>query len=961
MKQRIKELESEKETLIERLAGEKTADEQRRFERLIADIASNLAQTEPQQLESAIDATLRSLGRFLKTERAFLGRFSDNGKHLRNTNVWTAEGIDISPGFFEIDIAAEVPWAAQQLKSGSVIKAGPGLTGLPDEAKHLRLWLEKRGINSGVVMPVRVEGRTIGMLGLDTSVRPRDYPKSIVDLLKIAANMIGSMLHRVRVQKKLEQYQHIVESTRNPVGFVDSNYVYQYVNDAYCAAFKKTRREIIGCSVADLFGKEMFDSVLKQQYDSCFAGDNADFQTWFEFPGWGNRYMDVRYYPFSESGNDVPAVVVSAHDITDVKRMESKLRESEERFRAFMDNNPASIYIKDENDRHIFGNPAAIKSVGRNPDNFFGSTTKDFFPPEIADRLIELDRKIIKENVTRIAEEWSGSADGEVRWRKDIKFPIRLESGKKLLGGIALDITEQKLAEARLNELMKFDQLLTRISVSFIDIPLEKMDVLINNALEQIGRFFKLDRCSFGHLTQNGKEMRVTHVWNRIPPTGTGTVYSVEQFPWLLSPFRTGRTLVWSRNEGLPEGSDADIQLLQESGMQSFAGVPVKIAGQLSSCLGFSNFTEPRIWDVKIIERFPLVAGIFRNLVARKRSDTSLQKAFGEIKGLKHRLEQENIYLREEIEVRHQHEEIIGNSKAVMRMLGLAEQVAETDSTVLIQGETGTGKELLARAIHRLSRRKDRTMVKVNCAALPATLIESELFGREKGAYTGAMSRQIGRFEIADGSTLFLDEIGELPLELQAKLLRVLQEGQFERLGSPKTVSVNVRIIASTNRDLLKALDEGRFREDLYYRLNVFSITVPPLRDRIDDMPLLIWSFVKEFEKSIGKTIHKIPKNRLEALKHYEWPGNIRELKNVVENAMIVSNHKVLKVNPPAGSSPGMMKKLKLEDIERDHIKNVLKQSAWKVSGKKGAAELLGLKPTTLESKMKKLGIERPK
>jgi len=230
-----------------------------------------------------------------------------------------------------------------------------------------------------------------------------------------------------------------------------------------------------------------------------------------------------------------------------------------------------------------------------------------------------------------------------------------------------------------------------------------------------------------------------------------------------------------------------------------------------------------------------------------------LQSAFLEIKRLKDRLEQENIYLREEIELRHRHEEIIGQSQPILEMLNQAEQVAETDSTVLILGETGTGKELLADAIHRFSPRCDRSMIKVNCAALPATLIESELFGREKGAFTGAMSRQIGRFEIADGSTLFLDEVGEMPLEVQAKLLRVLQEGQFERLGNPRTIKVDVRIIASTNRDLAKSVREGRFREDLYYRLNVFTITVPPLRDRLDDIPQLVWSFVKDMETKMGK------------------------------------------------------------------------------------------------------------
>jgi DNA-binding NtrC family response regulator len=338
-----------------------------------------------------------------------------------------------------------------------------------------------------------------------------------------------------------------------------------------------------------------------------------------------------------------------------------------------------------------------------------------------------------------------------------------------------------------------------------------------------------------------------------------------------------------------------------------------------------------------------------------------VEKRTTEVVKLKNQIEQENIYLRKEIEVKHKHEEIIGNSEPLRNILSSAEQVASTGSTVLIMGETGTGKELLARAIHKLSPRKDRQMVTLNCAALPSTLLESELFGREKGAYTGAITRQIGRFEIADGSTIFLDEIGEMALEVQAKLLRVLQEGQFERLGNPETIRVNVRIIASTNRDLATSVAEGRFREDLYYRLNVFSITVPPLRDRSEDIPSLVWAFIKEFEKPMGKVIEKVPQKSMAALQRYNWPGNIRELKNVIENAMIISNDRILKLKPLADLSPNLQKDLKLEVVERNHIIDVLNKTSWRVSGQKGAAELLGLKPTTLESRMKKLGITRPK
>ncbi|MCK4838890.1 MAG: sigma-54-dependent Fis family transcriptional regulator [Desulfobulbaceae bacterium] len=345
----------------------------------------------------------------------------------------------------------------------------------------------------------------------------------------------------------------------------------------------------------------------------------------------------------------------------------------------------------------------------------------------------------------------------------------------------------------------------------------------------------------------------------------------------------------------------------------------------------------------------------------RRNLEEQVVERTAEIKKLKDRIEQENIYLRKEIEVKHKHEEIIGNCEPVRKMLSEAEQVAKTDSTVLILGETGTGKELLARAIHNLSLRKDRQMVTLNCAALPPTLLESELFGREKGAYTGAMTRQIGRFEFADGSSIFLDEIGEMPLEVQTKFLRVLQERQFERLGNPQTISVNVRIIASTNRDLARAVVEGRFREDLYYRLNVFSVNVPPLRDRMEDIPSLVWAFTKEFEKSMGKAIEKIPQKSIDALQQYQWPGNIRELRNVVENAMIISKDRILKLKSPVDLSLNLQRDLKLEVVERNHIIDVLDKTSWRVSGQKGAANLLGLKPTTLESKIKKMGITRPK
>jgi len=344
-----------------------------------------------------------------------------------------------------------------------------------------------------------------------------------------------------------------------------------------------------------------------------------------------------------------------------------------------------------------------------------------------------------------------------------------------------------------------------------------------------------------------------------------------------------------------------------------------------------------------------------------KEMENQLRQQLDEIKKLKAQLEQENIYLQEEITLLSQHGDIIGDSPAIKFVLSQVEQVAGTDSTVLILGETGTGKELIARNIHRLSNRKDRAMVTINCASLPPTLIESELFGREAGAYTGAMTKMMGRFEIADGSTLFLDEIGELPFDLQGKLLRVLEEGKFERLGSTTPRNVNVRIIAATNRLLAQDVKEGKFRKDLYYRLNVFPVEIPPLRMRTEDIPRLVWFFVRSFQDRMGKEIESIPLKNMEVLKTYSWPGNIRELKNIVEHAMIICKGKTLTIPLPLADPPREVATGSFQDAERKHILSILEKTGGRISGTGGAAEILGLKRSTLYSKMKKLGIDPSK
>jgi len=351
------------------------------------------------------------------------------------------------------------------------------------------------------------------------------------------------------------------------------------------------------------------------------------------------------------------------------------------------------------------------------------------------------------------------------------------------------------------------------------------------------------------------------------------------------------------------------------------------------------------------------ILGVSIDITERKKLEDTARRSLEEIKRLNELLRDETRYLQHEISLTLSHEEIVGKSDGIKAVLQRVEQVAPTGATVLITGETGTGKELVARAIHKLSGRRERLLVKVDCASLPSTLIESELFGRERGAYTGAMTRQIGRYQLADKGTIFLDEIGELARETQAKLLRVLQEGCFEVLGSPKTVNVDVRVIAATNRDLEKEVREGRFREDLYYRLKVFPVEVPPLRERSEDIPMLVWSFVERFSREMRKEIKRVPRETMDALVRYQWPGNVRELKNLIEQAFIISQGDVLVVRMPEPHHSMAMPDKSLEEYERQHILGVLKQTHWQIKGRRGAAALLGLNPSSLYSKMKKLGI----
>jgi transcriptional regulator with GAF, ATPase, and Fis domain len=532
-----------------------------------------------------------------------------------------------------------------------------------------------------------------------------------------------------------------------------------------------------------------------------------------------------------------------------------------------------------------------------------------------------------------------------------------------------------------------FEALLWNLFLRLMDVPGDQVEDEILDAQRRVCRALDLDRSSLWQVpADHPGRLIVTHVYDAehdrtdavgldgSVARGDGRAFllsdghwmaihaeAADYFPWIARRILAGERVVLSAQDELPPEAAQDRAAMVRIGTRSTIVVPLMVRREVLGCISFAATRAVRHWPGNVVESVARLAEVFAKAIARSRVDAELQAALNELKSRRDKLQNENVYLRDEIRERRNPTQIVGTSAALRRALELVGQVAPTRATVLLLGETGTGKERVAAAIHELSPRRSRPMVKVNCAAIPGTLIESELFGREKGAYTGALTRQSGRFDLANGSTIFLDEIGDLPLETQTKLLRVIETREFERLGSPNPVHVDARIIAATNKDLDQAVRDGRFREDLLFRLNVFPIRLPALRERPEDIPLLAMAIVDELSASMGRQFDALSRNGLTALQRYHWPGNIRELRNVVERAMITADGPVLNIELPStsvrrqGASP-----LSLKALEREHVLAVLQQTGWRIRGPRGAAVLLGLPPTTLENRMIRLGINRP-
>jgi formate hydrogenlyase transcriptional activator len=610
--------------------------------------------------------------------------------------------------------------------------------------------------------------------------------------------------------------------------------------------------------------------------------------------------------------------------------------------------------VMDVNDR-------LCEMLGYSREELVGKSTYEFYPSR------EDFDHVGKNHYEQIRTEGRGDIETRLR-RKDgsimdvliCSAPLDPDSRDSSITFTVLDITDRTNATREIRERLRLEELLSEISTKFINLPISRFGKEMQESLRTVGEFFKADRCSLIMISDDGKRLTPSYVWLSDAVGKSQNVYPIEYSDAIIEKWRTGEPVVGDLLSELPRDLGLASGILKEAGWKSSATVPLKAGKDLLGAFGISSLTREKVWSEEMVKRLQLIGECFANALLRMQAEEELREAFSRIRELKNRLESENVYLRKELNNQSESDGFIGQSDVIKKALEQVERVANADTTVLLQGETGTGKGILARRIHKLSPRKDHAMVEVNCATLPAALAESELFGHEKGAFTGAHSRHVGRFEVADGSTILLDEVGELSPELQAKLLRVLQDGEFEKLGSTKTINVDVRVIAASNRDLALDVKEGRFRGDLYYRLNVFPIYVPPLRERQDDIPLLVWEFVKEFGALMGKDIRTIPRSSMEALKSHPWPGNVRELRNVIERAMIISDGSVLRIEIPGLYASGIHRSATLREVERDHILSVLEKAGWRVRGKNGAAEILGIKPTTLYSRMEKLGIKRP-
>ena len=693
-----------------------------------------------------------------------------------------------------------------------------------------------------------------------------------------------------------------------------------YMNPAGLAMIEADNLEMIqGQSILDIIMPD-HQIAFNKLSNQIFKGKSGQLE--FEIKGLKGtkRWLDTHAVPLKNDKGDIISLLGVTRDISDRKKVEEKLVKSEQLFRRLTSNAPVAIFQTDIEGSCNYVNEEWMKYSGMSFEAAMGFGWTNAIHPDDKERVRNEVEQAIAAGTQSVIEYRFQNLKKQTTWLSTKTVEL-YDAQNKLYGyiGIAIDITERKKAEVNLK------QTLSQLNLA-------------------------VDTAKLGVWTHNIETGRL--IWNS---------ELFEMFGIAPSEFdySVHTPMKFVHPEDLEYVMEQQEQVLQNKPVSGFDFRIIRPNDEVRNI--FATVT-PIIDEEGNLTK---IIGINLDVTEIKSSELELKRAFKEITELKLQLEAENVYLKEELKLEGSFNEIVGTSKSLAKILKQVEQVAKTDATVLILGETGTGKELIAKAVHRASNRKDKPLIKVNCSALPSELIESELFGHEKGAFTGAINRKIGRFELANGGTIFLDEIGDLPIGLQTRLLRVLQESEFERVGGETTIKVDVRVITATNRNLAERVAENKFREDLYYRLNVFPITCSPLRDRKEDIPSLVNHFVNKHNHKVSNKIEKVHKTAIERLMKYKWPGNIRELEHVIERAIIVNHGEQLRLGNwfidtnPQNVLPDEL--TTLEVMERNHIEKVLEKTNWKIRGENGASEILGIKPTTLESRMKKLNIHRRK
>jgi formate hydrogenlyase transcriptional activator len=774
------------------------------------------------------------------------------------------------------------------------------------------------------------------------------------------------------LRKSEERWRSVYENSAIGVALTDLNGHFLAVNRAYEKMLGYPEEELRKLTFLEIT-EENYREANWELVSELLEGKRQQFQIEKEYRrkdgalGWVSN--NVSLVPGTES---MPRFIMAlSEDITERKQAEAALRKSEDELRTIIETIPAFVVRSLPDGSVDFLSQSLLDYTGFSREQLLGWGWRDFVHPEDAGRALDKWRVALASGEPLEIEVRRRRADGEYRWYLVRQVPLRDDKGNVVRWyGTLHDIEDRIQAEEALRKSEEKNRILLQINNAIITNLTQQ--ALLHSISEALQPVFPFDRCAITLYQPERDSFRFLAVEGELHSDyfKTGMEFSRDETSgsWV---FEYLRPLV--RRDLEKEQQYPNERRLAAEGIKSICVVPLTLQGKCIGLLSVVSRQRDRYSDQD--------AGFLQEVANQVALAVQNMQSYQEIATLKAKLEKENVYLKEEIRTEHNFEEIVGSSPALLKALLAVEQVAPTDSTVLIYGETGTGKELVARAIHSRSPRNGRALVSVNCSAISAGLVESELFGHMKGAFTGALERRIGRFELASGGTIFLDEIGELCLETQVKLLRVLQEHEFEPVGSSRPLRVDVRVIAATNRKLREAVEAGRFRSDLFYRLNVFPIELPPLRERRSDIPQLVAFCLSRFSKRLGKKICGVSRESMENLMNYPWPGNIRELQNVIERAIIVSADPTLRLDrdllPVDVAGNGMEAAeadapadqqtdprspeplLTLDEVERNHILAALQHAGGVVDGPKGAARILNLHPNTLRHRMNKLDIKR--